>query len=521
MIRLRHIFRILATFLLLALSPSGADAHAGLLGSTPPAEAILDAPPDEIELRFSEPVRPLSALWRLPDGSQHEMPVEGSGAVISLPPPPDGAAGTYVLAWRVVSNDGHPIAGTLVFSLGAVTGAETGTIMDAGRPAVLAAIILRFMVMLAMTLAVGAACHAVLVGPLRAGAKRLAGAAAIAAPFLAVMAVGAYGLDLLGASAPRLLDSRVWTAALAEPRGWSLPLAAFAALLARAGFSGQRMASYTALLSGAVSLAVSGHAAAGASPIAGQSAMFLHGAALIFWIGGLPPLLMAIGRPEGPARISRFSMIALPAVIVLIGTGIALIMLKSVDLDILLASNWGLLLTAKLLLVATMLLLALQNRFALMPALAGQPAVLPRLRRNIGVEIGLGALVLLMAMGFRLTPPPGASDAPAPAPSAYLRLEGSEASADLMLTPAPPGRVTALLYLGDALGDPLPAQAVALRVETGGDRVKVIMSPGDDGGWHSDGVPLDAPGPWRIEGIADIAPGRQSSFAATLTSPDG
>ena len=42
---------------------------------------------------------------------------EGDDAVLDLP------QGTQIVSYRVVSQDGHPVAGSLVFSIGAVTGA--------------------------------------------------------------------------------------------------------------------------------------------------------------------------------------------------------------------------------------------------------------------------------------------------------------------------------------------------------------------------------------------------------------
>ncbi len=35
---------------------------------------------------------------------------------IAVPPLPDG---THVLSWRVISADGHPVGGSLIFSIGA------------------------------------------------------------------------------------------------------------------------------------------------------------------------------------------------------------------------------------------------------------------------------------------------------------------------------------------------------------------------------------------------------------------
>ncbi|MCY1552454.1 CopC domain protein [compost metagenome] len=36
--------------------------------------------------------------------------------------------GTYVLSWRVVSEDGHPVGGSVVFSIGAPSGRPSRTL---------------------------------------------------------------------------------------------------------------------------------------------------------------------------------------------------------------------------------------------------------------------------------------------------------------------------------------------------------------------------------------------------------
>ena len=41
----------------------------------------------------------------------------GAGAGLTAMPSAELGAGTYVLVWRVVSADGHPVAGSLTFSV--------------------------------------------------------------------------------------------------------------------------------------------------------------------------------------------------------------------------------------------------------------------------------------------------------------------------------------------------------------------------------------------------------------------
>lgn len=112
---------LLAAVLLGAFAPllaaAPAAAHAGLTGSTPEDGAVLAAPPAEVRLTFSEAVRePAYVVVTAPDGTRSpgEAVVEGADAVQELP---EGGAGGWTIAYRVVSADGHPITGELSFTV--------------------------------------------------------------------------------------------------------------------------------------------------------------------------------------------------------------------------------------------------------------------------------------------------------------------------------------------------------------------------------------------------------------------
>lgn len=104
----------------LILFPSLAFAHSELSGSTPAQGARLAAPPAEFVLRFNEPVQVTSL--RLLDAAGQAQPLHRAGdatparearATPAAPLPP----GALRLEWRAISADGHPIRGTLRFTL--------------------------------------------------------------------------------------------------------------------------------------------------------------------------------------------------------------------------------------------------------------------------------------------------------------------------------------------------------------------------------------------------------------------
>ena len=89
--------------------------------STDPAEgAVLATAPSSVEFTFDEPVVLVPDGFQLYDGSggHRTVPVEAVDATIRATLPPDLAEGSYVLFWRVVSDDSHPESGVLSFAIG-------------------------------------------------------------------------------------------------------------------------------------------------------------------------------------------------------------------------------------------------------------------------------------------------------------------------------------------------------------------------------------------------------------------
>ncbi len=102
-----------------ALCGGMAQAHALLVASDPASEAVLDAAPTAVTLRFNEPMAPLTLDWLLPTGASCRR---GDGAGRGpCPCPARHDGGQLCLVLAVASTDGHPVAGALVFAIGAST----------------------------------------------------------------------------------------------------------------------------------------------------------------------------------------------------------------------------------------------------------------------------------------------------------------------------------------------------------------------------------------------------------------
>jgi copper transport protein len=481
--------------LLLCLMAGGAQAHAILLGSDPASEVVLDAAPEAVTLRFNEPVAPLTLDWLLPNGTQVAAEVTARGEALSIVPP-GTMEGSYVLSWRVASTDGHPVAGALVFAIGATT--LTGPGDQGTRPLVWAGAALRGLVFVALALAAGGAAVAVLTGAPR---SRITRPAALALWPLAALALAVHHLDRGGGTV---------TATLGSPYGVTL---AFAVLAGTLALQPGRWLALAAWVVAALALGASGHART-ASP-GGLALATLHGLALCFWIGGLPLLL----SPEAE-RLRRFSNIALPMVVLLIGIGAAMTLALLPDPALLLRHPWGLILGAKLVLVAVMLVLAIRNRQVLTPALAaGDPTAAPRLTRAIRAEIALGLAVLGLAALFRVAGPPVLA---APVPDAYTHIHTDTVMVDLTASPGAAGPVTLTLGFADGAFNPLTPVSVRLDLTDparGIGPIRVEAAPGPDGLWTAGPVTLPTPGPWQIRIAVRITDFQQVTLEGDLHFP--
>src|SRR3954447_18315509 len=131
---------ILAALLLALLLPASASAHARLQSTTPQAGAALGRAPATVTVRFDEAVESaFGALTvtdangeRVDDGRRTRPADNGSAVSVALRRGlPDGA---YTADYRVVSDDGHPVAGTFVFRVGPGGPSPAATVTRPAHP---------------------------------------------------------------------------------------------------------------------------------------------------------------------------------------------------------------------------------------------------------------------------------------------------------------------------------------------------------------------------------------------------
>jgi copper resistance protein C len=104
-------------------------AHTELIGSSPADGAALPTPPAEIVLEFNQPVQAQFGEIAVLDesGTHHELgevDVQGQTVTQQLA---ELGPGTYQISYRVGSADGHPVSGTLTFTVAGASAPPTDT----------------------------------------------------------------------------------------------------------------------------------------------------------------------------------------------------------------------------------------------------------------------------------------------------------------------------------------------------------------------------------------------------------
>jgi copper transport protein len=494
-----------------ALSPGAARAHAALVRADPADGQVLPAAPARVHLSFNEPVRPLVVrLFEAGGRVLRELAVERHDGTIMVAMPPDLGTGSHVLSYRVISTDGHPVAGSLTFSVGEAGGTAVRPIESASGTGSLLWLS-RVVLYAGLLIGVGGAFFRAWLTPdLRDRATTGLLVSALGAGALAASAApGLQGLDALGRPLADVTSPDIWRAGLDTTYGRTvvaalLALAAAAASLVVRDATSRKGLSLAALVGTGVAFAVSGHASSAPPQWLTRPAILIHGVAIAYWIGALAPLavLLRRGEPGILKIVRRFSDIAVPAVAALVITGAVLAWIQVRDPAALLATAYGRILIAKVGLVVALLALAAINRFRLTPALGqGRPAE-RRLSASAVAELVMVASILSLVGLWRFTPPPRVVPIESPAEQpAVAHLHASHAMAEIILDPGRVGPTRARVALSGTSG-PIEPKEVTVRLSNkpaGLEPFERRAIREADGTWVVDGLALPVPGRWAVE----------------------
>jgi len=497
---------------LLALAAAwagGAAGHAGLVASIPTDGAALAVPPSSIELRFTEPVTPVVVRLLAGSAPPVSLPVpQGASDVMTLPLPSNLREGLYVVSFRVISTDSHPVGGSVVFAVGdrpppQAAGASDGNGLSPWTAA------LRAVRDLALLIAAGGALF--VLGIARFPAERaVLGAAGAVAMIAALAGIGLQGADMVGKD---FWSLDAWRSGLFSSVGVSSCVAAAGTLLiVIATMLSGGPAGSTLLTAGALaaiaSLPLTGHATTARPAAAAVAALAAHGLAAAFWIGSLAALLAimsARASGEAAAVLRRFSAWGTLAVATLAIAGITFVLLQLDSVAALFGSRYGWLILGKIVLLLALVLLAVLNRFRWLPMLErGIRAAAARLRWSIGAEVALVVCVIGVTAVLVHTPPPRTTGAER---GFAQKLAHRSDFAEVSVAPARAGANAIVVRFQDREGLPFDPDEVLVQVGNEAAGVEPATRPIrriGPGHYRRDGSELAFPGLWTIEVQARI-----------------
>ena len=491
----------LAAFLAALCLATSAFAHASLISADPDDGSLLAQAPKMVHLRFNESVAPTAASLIDAEGRTRDVAVRAVDQSVFVSLPDDLPRGTQLLSYRVVSQDGHPVGGSLTFSIGAVTGAA--------KPATDGAVTIliwlaRIGLYLGLFVGIGGVFFAAWIGQGPSGGRVILSALHIGL-VSAVVSFGLQGIDLLSLPLGGLLTVAPWRAALGTSLGPSLLIALGAMTIARFAWRSPSIARVLTVLAMAgvgLALAASGHAATASPQWLTRPSLFVHGVAVAYWVGALAPLAaMALQRKDSlPWVLGNFSRLAVPIVGLLALTGLALAVIQLESLRALTETKYGIILCIKLALVAGLLGLAALNRLWLTPMVTRDHGNARPLLRSILLECVLAVGILGVVAGWRFTPPPRALAAEAAAPLA-IHIHTDAAMFQVLISPGKVGSSSFLLQLMNGDASPLAAKEVTLTLSLPARGIEPIergAELGSDGYWHVRNVMLPLPGRWHM-----------------------
>jgi copper transport protein len=507
-----------------AVPASPASAHAALVSTTPVADSVVETPPNQVVLSFTEAVNPVAGKIKViaPDGSRADRDeARASGQQLIIPLTSVATRGTYTVVYRVISADSHPVAGAFSYSVGerSLGGPPTDAGQSVQAPGfVLAGLpIARFIGYLGLLLLVGSVLVLALLWPQRLsreGPIRVVwiGAALVALGTVLELAlqvpyVAGGGLgDIRSTDVQEVLSSQFGAAHLIR-----LGVLAAALVLLRPIVRGKGWGADRVLLAvlGTIAVAtwsVSGHPSASPVPMVTVVADMIHIASMAIWLGGLAMLaLFLLPRANGPelgAIVPVWSRWATYAVGALVLTGTAQALVEVGTPEALFTTAYGWMIVAKVALVGVVLLVAALSHRMVGSVTDQAEGSAGRLRRVVILEAAVAAVIIgVTSVLVQVTPARTSSldtSAVASVQSATLRDKLFTLTVDV--TPGTVGTNTIHLYATTPDGQPATIKEWKIRASlasAGIENLEAVVLPltGD----HATGqIGLAAAGTWTF-----------------------
>ena len=473
----RLAFVVVALFTVLAPAQV-ASAHAILLTSEPAPSAVLDQSPTEIALFFNEFVDTVFGKIRI---------LESAGNVVQTVKPIRDAAnhtivrapisplepGTYVVVWRVASDDSHPVQGSFSFQIGNKSTVISATaqyqVLERHGLARLFNVI-RWVTYLGVVLLIGG------IGLLQAvRTDRLSPRSTLAliggwafAALGTLEGLIAYGPHVSGYKIYKAVDLSLLSETLTTQYGKMqlarlVLLGIIGILIAVFQFRGTwwwKFGAWASLVGVTLTLSLAGHPVA-TNPVALSVGLdMLHLLAVSLWVGPLLIIVydrnMWLATDESTSApslqwFSRTAGFAVPAIVV---TGVIQAWLMMDGFGQILETRYGRTLIVKVCLVIVLIALGAVSRKAMQRKQSGS------LRQSMGIEVLFGLIILALTSTVVAMPPKGTIE---PAPLSSSSFQG-QMIVELSLTSARVGQSEVHIVVAMADGSLIQVDSATARM---------------------------------------------------------
>lgn len=542
-------------------------AHALLLRSNPAANAVLEQPPVQVELFFSEALESQLSSIKVFDSNNLSVdaadvrvdPADPTRMTVSLRSLNDGV---YTVTWKAVSAvDGHQTVGTFPFAVGNVNADAVSAIQQSTSFRLpFSTLISKFLMLASLALLLGQRLFTELVWKPAIKANQNDAVSAIAEPAIwnTLYRVGligvlvSIGLGILAQAGQStgselgfpwqpemgriLIETRlgiIWLSRL-----WLAMLSVW--LASRKESPWRDWSGLVVNLGLLFTITLTSHAATEPRPLLPILADGLHLLGMAFWLGGLAYFFTAVRHLRGldsqlRTRLTsflttRFSIYASAFVSVIGLTGLYSAYLRVGSLPALLDTLYGHVLLIKQAFVAGLLVIAATNLLVVSPRLKqdrlqgnASTELVERFRKLLILELTFAGLLLASVSFLTYLPP---AKVASPNSDLTSRTNVDDLSMHILISPGRVGQNTFTLTVITSEGHPLhSAKEVLLRFTPNQPNVapsELELIGHGDGTFTAKGTYLGIPGNWQVQAVVR----RENKFDAyanfnfTLQKPE-
>ena len=525
---------IASTVLALTFIPGIASAHAILETSSPAPSALLASSPKEIRLDFDEQVEATLGDIRIYDSEQREVSKSNtvrsaSDASVVTAEIPTLKNGVYVVVWRVVSADGHPVTGAFPFEIGTKSTGTSAALLEEvlnrtettsplGNPMST----LRLLGFLGLILLIGCVSllwHSSLLGNARVRKTLRYSSVSIAVSSLGLLLM--QGPYTAGKSWGSLFDSFLIGEVMQTRLGLALFIRAICAfswgvLALTASASVSRRWRIGVIATAVVTIATyatSGHQSAGTLPGIFIPLDMIHLAAISTWVGALLALAVVSKDNNVENEAKRFSQMATWSMPVVVVTGVVQGLHLLGGISTINETTFGKLLLLKTLLVGGVVVFGSKARTKLQ--LSGFSSIAKIIRWESTLVVLVLAVTSLMV-----------AQSPNAKPATPFSFSATKVQnnivAELSVVPAVVGTAEVHVILTPPGGSLTPAKSVTVQFDLPSRGIPAIpVSMTEIGPNHWIGiVQFPFSGAWNMKTRVSPAPNQTLLFTTVVTVQD-